>query len=154
MNSRTERARDLLAALTLALLWSGEAYAEGQPEATATLVVVVENVGSESGAIVIALTNSAEQFESGDAFFRSDAAVAIYDGRAERTFEGVPLGTYAAKIFHDENTNGDLDTNWVGYPTEGFGFSNDAMGRFGPPTFDEAAFEVDDDPTRITVTIR
>ncbi len=51
-------------------------------------------------------------------------------------------GTYAVKVFHDENNNNELDVNWMGIPKEPYGFSNDAMGTFGPPSFQQAAFEV------------
>ncbi|MBL0126508.1 MAG: DUF2141 domain-containing protein [Flavobacteriales bacterium] len=54
---------------------------------------------------------------------------------------GIATGTYGIKIFHDVNDNGVLDTNWIGIPTEPYGFSNDAMGTFGPPGFKEAAVE-------------
>ena len=53
------------------------------------------------------------------------------------------LGTYAVKLFHDANDNGRLDTNWIGIPKERFGFSNNAMGRFGPPDFDAVRFALD-----------
>jgi uncharacterized protein (DUF2141 family) len=42
--------------------------------------------------------------------------------------------------FHDENSNGKMDTNFVGKPREGVGASNNAKGHFGPPKFDDAAF--------------
>ena len=48
-------------------------------------------------------------------------------------------GRYAAIAFHDENGNGKLDKNFLGVPTEPYGFSNDAQGFLGPPTFDAAA---------------
>lgn len=51
-------------------------------------------------------------------------------------------GTYAVKVFHDVNDNGVLDTNWMGIPKEPYGFSNDAMGTFGPPSFQQASFKV------------
>jgi uncharacterized protein (DUF2141 family) len=35
-----------------------------------------------------------------------------------------------------------MDFNLVGMPLEGYGFSNDATGTFGPPDFDGAAFRV------------
>jgi uncharacterized protein (DUF2141 family) len=41
---------------------------------------------------------------------------------------------------HDVNKNGELDKNALGIPKEGFGFSNDAAGTFGPPGFDKAKF--------------
>ncbi len=58
------------------------------------------------------------------------------------TFTDIPEGQYAIKAFHDVNDNGKLDTNWLGIPTEPYGFSNDVMGTFGPPSFQEASFEV------------
>lgn len=51
-------------------------------------------------------------------------------------------GKFAIKVFHDENDNRQLDVNWMGIPKEPYGFSNDAMGTFGPPSFQQAAFEV------------
>jgi len=54
----------------------------------------------------------------------------------------VAPGTYAIKAFHDVDRNGQLDTNFMGIPKEPYGFSNDAMGTFGPPSFEQAAFKV------------
>jgi len=49
---------------------------------------------------------------------------------------------YAIRYFHDENLNGTMDTNLTGMPTEGYGFSNDAYGMFGPKPFGSWIFEV------------
>jgi uncharacterized protein (DUF2141 family) len=58
-------------------------------------------------------------------------------------FHNVPAGTYAVSSFHDENGNNKLDRNSLGVPSEGYGFSNDAQGTAGPPTFSQAQFTVD-----------
>jgi uncharacterized protein (DUF2141 family) len=58
-------------------------------------------------------------------------------------FEGIPQGTYAVSVFHDENMNGKLDKNFVGAPKEGYGASNNPKKRMGPPKFDEAKFSAD-----------
>jgi len=42
------------------------------------------------------------------------------------------VGKYAVSVFHDENSNGKLDTNFLGIPREGVGASNNAKGHFGP----------------------
>jgi uncharacterized protein (DUF2141 family) len=47
------------------------------------------------------------------------------------------------KAFADVNGNAKLDKNIIGLPTERYGFSNDAQGRMGPPSFDAAAIPVD-----------
>ena len=41
-------------------------------------------------------------------------------------------GRYALSAFHDENDNGELDTNLLGIPSEGYGFGNDASAAFVP----------------------
>lgn len=51
-------------------------------------------------------------------------------------------GRYGFKYFHDENDNQNLDTNWMGIPKEGFGFSNNAKATFGPPSFAKWVFEL------------
>lgn len=42
-------------------------------------------------------------------------------------------GYYAVALFGDENRNGHFDTNFLGIPTEGYGFSNNPTLYFGPP---------------------
>lgn len=66
----------------------------------------------------------------------------------------VPPGTWAAQAFHDENSNGKIDTNILGIPTEGIGFSNDVRFRFGPPAFDDAEFQLAPTGGRITFSLR
>lgn len=54
----------------------------------------------------------------------------------------VEKGRYAVKIYIDKNLNQRFDTNIIGLPKEQFGFSNDAMGVIGPPTYEKASFVV------------
>lgn len=57
-------------------------------------------------------------------------------------FKNLAPGKYAIRIFHDQNSNGKLDTNLLGIPKERFGFSNNVMGKYGPPDFEEQLFEL------------
>jgi uncharacterized protein (DUF2141 family) len=118
-----------------------------------SLEVVVTGLESDKGQLMIAVLDSAEMYDGGKTTFVQEM-VAIKGGGGAATFEGVPYGTYAVKIFHDENSNGKLDTNFVGYPKEGFGFSNDAMGKFGPPSFDDASFSIDSAERRIEIKVK
>ena len=60
----------------------------------------------------------------------------------EFSFPDVPNGRYAIALLHDENGNGKIDKALM-IPREGFGFSRDAPLRMGPPSFKDAAFDVD-----------
>lgn len=55
-------------------------------------------------------------------------------------FNKVRPGTYGLSAFHDQNSNGKLDTNFLGMPTEDYCASNNARGVLGPPSFDDAKF--------------
>jgi len=63
-------------------------------------------------------------------------------------FKNLPEKTYAVCVFHDEDSDGKLKTNWLGMPREGVGSSNNAKGRLGPPRFSAAAF-----PLAVTLRI-
>ena len=68
-------------------------------------------------------------------------------------FSNLPPGTYAAKVMHDENDNGKLDTNFMGMPIEGYGFSNNPQ-LLRKPTFDEAKFDLGAGGGAITIHLR
>lgn len=68
-------------------------------------------------------------------------------------FDGLPDGDYAVSVVHDLNSNGRLDSNPIGMPTEPYGFSNDAVGNFGPPSFDSAKITLTQAPLSISVRV-
>ena len=72
--------------------------------------------------------------------------VPIAGEAATCAFPDLTPGDYAIELFHDENGNGKLDT-FLGIPTEGFGASNDAPEKFGPPKYADARFTVTGDQT-------
>ncbi len=63
-------------------------------------------------------------------------------------------GTYAIAVLHDEDGDGDMDRDFIGIPQEGYGFSSGARPGFGPPSFDDAAFEHGTDRTVVPVQAR
>mgnify|MGYP003506400901 CR=1 FL=1 len=68
-------------------------------------------------------------------------------------FDNLPEGEYAVSVFHDLNSNGKLDSNAVGMPTEPYGFSNNAASNFGPPSFDAAKIKLDQSKTAISIRV-
>ena len=112
------------------------------------LIVRVDNI-KEAGEIHIAIYDSAEAFEA-DRGEKGGAAPGITQGTIEMVEPGsviyryeLPPGTYAIGIFHDANLNNQLDNYLFGVPREQYGFSNNARGFMGPPSFDDAAFSVE-----------
>ena len=66
----------------------------------------------------------------------------IIDQKCSFSISDLNHGKYAVRYYHDENKNGKMDTNLVGKPTEGYGFSNNIIGKFGPPAFEKWLFEI------------
>ena len=77
----------------------------------------------------------------------------IRDTQARCAFVGVRPGTYALAVVHDENRNGELDTNWLGFPTEGYGFSSDAKVGLSAPSFSAAKVRYDGGILELTITL-
>lgn len=69
----------------------------------------------------------------------------VKDNKCSFSFPNLKRGKYALRYFHDENLNGKMETNLVGKPTEGYGFSNNVIGKFGPPPFEKWLFEINED---------
>ena len=61
--------------------------------------------------------------------------------------DNIKSGKYTFRYVHDENNNNEMDTNWIGMPVEGVGFSNNAKSSFGPPDLEDTFFTVDNDKT-------
>ena len=116
----------------------------------ATVIVKVNNI-EKKGEMHLAIYDDAEVFENDDGE-KGGAAKGIIQGVIEDvetgsvtyTFE-LPDGTYAIGIFVDKNYNNKMDRNLFGVPKEQFGFSNNAKGKFGPPSFEDASFAVSND---------
>lgn len=123
----------------------------GGANAQAQLEVTVKNLKEAKGNVRVGL------FKDDKTFLKEawkGQVVKAADGEIKVVFEKVPAGTYAVSIIHDKNENGELDSNFFGMPTEGFGFSNDAMGTFGPPDFAKASFVLGAEPTNVSISLR
>lgn len=126
---------------------------ENLPDAS-KLTVLVENVQGADGKIRVALWNAAEGFTESEAVIAHGFADASL-GEKTVIFEGLAPGTYALAAYHDENDNGKFDRTFIGLPAEGLGFSNGAwIKAFGPPSFEEAAIEVENGGSQTTIALR
>lgn len=83
----------------------------------------------------------------GDPIMLSVSLTDWMQSRGLQSLEGLKL---AVSAYHDRNSNGKLDKNSFGIPTEPYGFSRDPKRGFGPPSFEQAAFEIDRNPTSET----
>jgi len=119
----------------------------------AELRVRIGEVRAQTGTLAAMLVDS-EAAWSGKAAPVAAQRVAP-DGTAtlELVFTDLAPGQYALRLMHDENDNGKLDTNLVGMPTEGYGFSNNPQ-VMRAATFEEARFDVTEAGASISIELR
>jgi uncharacterized protein (DUF2141 family) len=108
----------------------------------ADLTITVKGVRSADGAVFLAVYDSDKSFMKAPQA-KTTRRMNASKGDLKVVVHDLPAGKYAIASYHDENGNGKLDTNALGMPEEGYGFSNDARGMLGPPKFSEAVFEFD-----------
>lgn len=110
------------------------------------LTLIVKDVEHVDGSVYVAIYFSKQTFMKKPVFgFR----VGVKDRTIEIPCKGIPAGTYAISLFQDENENGKLDTGAFGRPLEKFGFSNDAEGVMGPPSYGKCCFTFSEDMTLV-----
>jgi len=113
------------------------------------ITVTVEKANSNEGKMFIALYNTKAGFlKTTYKAVKSE----ITNHQCSIVFEDIPKGTYAVSVFHDENNNGKMDTNFFGIPKEDYGCSNGATGFMGPPKWDDAKFQMTTD-NKIRITL-
>lgn len=135
------------------IVWGEASLAESQESQENVIHVDVIGLHSDRGQVRCALYSSAAGFPKKANQALAHATSEISGGRATCEFQSVRVGVYAVAVFHDENANGKLDTNFVGIPREGVGASNNAKGHFGPPKFSAAAFQHSGGRTNLKISI-
>ena len=112
-----------------------------------TLTITIADIRESEGRLTIQVANSEKGFEfSEDSAAPPPVAISQLAEAGEMTFEvTLPAGIYGARVLHDLNGNGEMDSNFVGMPKEPWAFSNNATGRLGPAKWQDAKFEISGD---------
>lgn len=140
----------------LLLLFSAVSFPPLHQDSQKKLAVIqltVIGLENDVGDVKVGLFNSAESFNSKTKEKFAGAIIKIQNKKVQYVFPNVPYGEYAIKLFHDEDGDDEVDTNFLGIPTESYGFSNNAKGLFGPPSFEKAKFVVSSDTVRVQIDL-
>lgn len=116
------------------------------------LDIYVNGIKVLEGQMVVAVFAESQKFLEEEAFKTLIKPVADVGQQNFRTT--LPPGNYAISVYHDVNSDGELNTNFLGIPKEPYGFSNNARASFGPPKFTEASFTVEDKSQTITIDLQ
>jgi uncharacterized protein (DUF2141 family) len=121
----------------------------------ADLTITVDGLRTDQGNVLVCVFDAANV--KADEFPDCDKGNAVRKGKlpiksgiASVTYTGLKEGVYAVAIVHDENANGQLDTNFLGIPEEGLGVSTNPRLFGSKPKFNDGRFEL---RGKLTITI-
>jgi uncharacterized protein (DUF2141 family) len=117
----------------------------------ADLTIAVDGVASADGQIMVAIYSGGDTFPGKP--LRAVTAPAAA-GAVVVQVRDLPAGDYAYAVYHDANGNGKMDRNLAGIPTEDYAFSNNALGKRGPPSYADARFVLPAGGARTGVSLR
>lgn len=103
------------------------------------LTIAFKNLESRMGNLMIRVRNK----EQKEVLLKIHPVKSLHE---ELTFK-LPANSYAIDVYHDANSNKELDKNLVGIPKEKYGFSNNPKATFGPPNFKDQLITLDKDQT-------
>ncbi|XOV93847.1 MAG: DUF2141 domain-containing protein [Bacteroidota bacterium] len=99
----------------------------------------ISGIEEVKGTMMIAIYQPQQKFLGDEAFLFK--AIPVKQSESLSLNINLPAGKYAISIYQDLNDDRELNTNFLGIPREPYGFSI-SRGSFGPPSFDDASFEV------------
>ena len=106
-----------------------------------------------AGKIRVAVFDDPDTFPDRNKATRRTSAE-VDDSNVELTIDGLPAGRYAVAAFQDLNGDAILNKSGFGVPREPYGFSKNARGRFGPPSFAAAAFDFSSENRTVDISLR
>ncbi len=140
--------KTLIAAIALNM----PALAAASGSEPAKMIVALTGIEAPTGTVMIAVFDSEAAYNGGKPI--RAAAVPVSAATAQTVLEGLTVGRYAIKLFHDVDGDGKMGANPFGMPTEPFAFSNNAAVNMGPPKWADASFEVKAGANTQTITIK
>ncbi len=128
------------------LLWLGAG------QAVAELRLNIEGLVADTGHVLLVLHDDPAAYAERTAGVLNVRA-AVRGDTAAFVFPGLAPGRYAVSVFQDLNGNDSLDTNLIGRPTEPYGFSRNARGGMGAPSFEQSALDYRGEPLAASITL-
>ena len=145
MKNKIFRSVKILFILTL-LLTIGVLQSLEKPKTMIQLEIT--GIKNNTGFIQVAVFKSDSDFDK--EIFSYIIAVPA-SSEVQVSIPNLEAGKYAIAVYHDENKNQKLDKNFVGIPKEGYGFSNNAVGKLDPPKFSETSFSLDSQLKKLSI---
>lgn len=117
------------------------------------VVVNITNIKQLKGNIRVAFYKKGSAFpREGSISYAKEVKVSKL-GEMSLSFIDIPFGEYAIAVFQDKNQNQKIDKNFVGYPTEPFGFSKNFKPKFSEPDFSDCNVVISSNNNSFTIKL-
>lgn len=127
-------------------------YSESQT--IGDMELIITNAKSDKGLIQVLVFNKEDGFPEEPKKAIKAFSLPISNSSARVVIEDLPAGNYAVSVFHDEDSNGQIQKNNFGMPVESYGFSNNPTLYFGPPSFSKCTVAIKNVPVKVEISLR
>jgi uncharacterized protein (DUF2141 family) len=123
--------------------------------AQGVLTIEVSGARNNNGFVLCSVFKDGKGYPDQPSMAIYKARLPLRNGRVLFEATALPAGLYAVALLHDENEDNKMNTSALGLPKEGYGFSNNVMGLFGPPSFSKASVTLQESAKKtILITLR
>lgn len=105
-----------------------------------TLVVNMTNIEDAKGVLRFGLYNNQDGFLKENGEYRWTFINVLSTEEIRLELENVPFGDYSIAVYHDLNSNEELDRGIFGIPKEPFAFSGGYDSKWRIPSFEKTKF--------------
>jgi uncharacterized protein (DUF2141 family) len=121
-------------------------------ESRKPLTLIIKNLASATAPVIVGLYNSKKNF------LKVEGRLKEYKFTPTGTtlttqITDLDYGEFAMAIYQDEDSNGEINKNMIGVPTEGYAFSNNYKPRVKAPSFSDCMFVYDSSTNTVTMNM-
>lgn len=119
-----------------------------------TLTAEITGLRNRNGQLCFSVFSKSQGFPTKGNQAVQNKCVKITSAPLKVAFKSLSPGNYAIAVLHDENNDRQANRNFLGVPTEGFGFSRNPAIVAGPPKFVDSAVAVAGQNTTTQIQLR
>ncbi|MDR6843422.1 DUF2141 domain-containing protein [Flavobacterium granuli] len=105
------------------------------------LKITVTNVKTQKGSVEVGIFNNEKSFLLKGKEYRTGSKVVTND-TIVFVLKDLTQDDYAISLYQDINSDKKCNLNFIGIPTEPYGFSNNFKPKFSKPTFNDCKIEI------------
>ncbi len=143
-----------IACLSLACLSNFSFLPVAKGIVNSEITVTIDGLKNLKGQICLSVFDSSQGFPSNSDRAIQGQCLKVSKDPIKVTFSNLPAGSYAVAVIHDANSDRSLNTNALGIPTEGFGFSRNPQIMTGPPKFGDSVVFIAGANTEIAIRLK